>query len=78
MARHGGMYGPDVTYLGVERCDIEDATGMRDADVVVIGAPYDAGTSYRPGARFGPQAIRITDYLPHDASAPTSPCGSTR
>ena len=70
MARYGGMYGPDVTYLGVERCDIEDATGMRDADVVVIGAPYDAGTSYRPGARFGPQAIRITDYLPHDASRP--------
>jgi agmatinase len=70
MARYGGMYGPDVTYLGVERCDLEDATGMRDADVVVIGAPYDAGTSYRPGARFGPQAIRITDYLPHDASRP--------
>jgi agmatinase len=70
MARYGGMYGPDVTYLGVERCDPEDATGMRDADVVVIGAPYDAGTSYRPGARFGPQAIRITDYLPHDASRP--------
>jgi agmatinase len=70
MARYGGMYGPDVTYLGVERCDLEDATEMRDADVVVIGAPYDAGTSYRPGARFGPQAIRITDYLPHDASRP--------
>jgi agmatinase len=70
MARYGGMYGPDVTYLGVERCDPEDLTGMRDADVVVIGAPYDAGTSYRPGARFGPQAIRITDYLPHDASRP--------
>jgi agmatinase len=64
------MYGPDVTYLGVERCDPEDATAMRGADIVVIGAPYDAGTSYRPGARFGPQAIRITDYLPHDASRP--------
>ena len=70
MARYGGMYGPDVTYLGVERCDLEDATGLRVADVVVIGAPYDAGTSYRPGARFGPQAIRVTDYLPHDASRP--------
>jgi agmatinase len=70
MARYGGMYGPDVTYLGVERCDLEDTTGIRNADVVVIGAPYDAGTSYRPGARFGPQAIRITDYLPHDASRP--------
>ncbi len=27
-------------------------------DVAIIGVPFDAGTSYRPGARFGPQAIR--------------------
>ncbi|MDH3563701.1 MAG: arginase family protein, partial [Gammaproteobacteria bacterium] len=27
-------------------------------DVAVLGIPFDAGTSYRPGARFGPQAIR--------------------
>lgn len=70
MARYGGMFGPDVTYLGVERCDLDDKTGLRDADAVVIGAPYDAGASYRAGARFGPQAIRITDYLPHDSSRP--------
>lgn len=70
MARYGGMYGPDVTYLGIERCDVDDETGLTGADVVVIGGPYDAGTSYRPGARFGPQAIRMTDYLPHDASRP--------
>lgn len=34
---------------------------LRDAphcDVAVVGVPFDAGTSYRPGARFGPQAIR--------------------
>ena len=37
---------------------------------MVIGAPYDAGASYRAGARFGPQAIRTTDYLPHDGSRP--------
>jgi agmatinase len=64
------MYGPDVTFLGVPRCDLADAAGLRAADVVVIGAPYDAGASYRAGARFGPQAIRMTDYLPHDASRP--------
>jgi agmatinase len=28
------------------------------AEVAVLGVPFDAGTSYRPGARFGPQAIR--------------------
>ena len=28
------------------------------ADVVITGIPLDIGTSYRPGARFGPQAVR--------------------
>ena len=27
-------------------------------DAVVLGIPYDEGTTYRPGARFGPRAIR--------------------
>lgn len=29
-----------------------------DYDVAVLGAPFDNGTSYRPGARFGPMAVR--------------------
>ena len=64
------MYGPDVTFLGVERCDLAQAATLEGADVVIIGAPYDAGTSYRAGARFGPKMIRTTDYLPHDSSRP--------
>ena len=27
-------------------------------DAAVLGAPFDTATSYRPGARFGPEAIR--------------------
>src|SRR5438034_5760177 len=27
-------------------------------DVAVVGVPFDTGTSYRPGARFGPAAVR--------------------
>ena len=27
-------------------------------DIAVLGAPFDTGTSYRPGARFGPHGIR--------------------
>lgn len=27
-------------------------------DVAIVGLPFDSGTSYRPGARFGPTAIR--------------------
>ena len=29
------------------------------ADVAIVGAPLDEGTSSRPGARFGPRAIRM-------------------
>ena len=38
--------------------------------MVVVGAPFDGGTSHRPGTRFGPMAIRQTCYLPHDGSRP--------
>ena len=71
MTRYGAQYGPDVTFLGVDRCDLDDESTFARADVVVLGAPFDGGTSHRPGARFGPQAIRTTDYLPHDGSRPS-------
>ena len=31
---------------------------VKECDVAIIGVPFDAGTSYRPGARFGPQSVR--------------------
>lgn len=34
-----------------------------DADVAVLGAPYDFGTQWRAGARFGPRAIREASTL---------------
>lgn len=30
----------------------------RSTILTLIGAPFDTGTSYRPGARFGPSGIR--------------------
>ena len=33
-----------------------------DADVVLFGAPYDSTTSFRPGTRFGPAAIRSESF----------------
>ncbi|MGG7517144.1 agmatinase [Allorhizobium undicola] len=49
----------DPTYAGalsfMRRRFTKDVTG---ADTVVWGIPFDAATSNRPGARFGPQAIR--------------------
>ena len=70
MANIGNMYGPDFTFLGVPRCDLDDPKSFEGADVIIVGAPIDAGTSYRSGAKFGPQAIRGTDYLPHDGERP--------
>lgn len=31
---------------------------VEHCDVAILGIPFDSGTSYRPGARFGPAAIR--------------------
>ena len=44
-----------LTFLA---CDTEYA----DAETVLFGAPFDGTTSYRPGARFGPAAIRGESY----------------
>ena len=70
MPRMGGMYGPDATFLGVPKADLDDAASWAGTDIMIIGAPFDGGTSHRPGARCGPQAIRFSDYLPHDGSRP--------
>ena len=71
MTRYGAQFGPDITFLGVRRCDLDEPETYADADVVIVGAPFDGGASYRSGTRFGPQAIRMTDYLPHDGSRPS-------
>jgi len=70
MVNHGNLYGPNFTFLGIAQCDLDDPTSFAGADVVIVGAPIDSGTSHRSGAKFGPQAIRGGDYLPHDASRP--------
>ena len=71
MARYGPQFGPDITFLGVPRCTWDEPETYADADVVILGAPFDGGTSYRSGARFGPQYVRQTCYLPHDGSRPS-------
>jgi agmatinase len=36
---------------------------LNDVDVAVLGVPFDSGTSYRSGARFGPRKIREASLL---------------
>ena len=37
--------------------------GLPPVDVVLCGVPFDGGTSFRPGARFGPRAVREASAL---------------
>src|ERR1700694_1218257 len=48
------------------------------ADVAIIGAPFDSGVVYRPGARFGPAGIRAGSKLlrPYNAWTGTLPLNS--
>jgi agmatinase len=42
---------------------VEDIHEIGRHQVAVVGAPFDMGTTYRPGTRFGPQAIRRISAL---------------
>ena len=53
------------TFLGVERTNA-------DASICVAGIPFDLGTSNRPGARFGPAAIRQASRMLVDGDHPAS------
>lgn len=41
---------------------VEDWTAI-DADCAILGAPFDAGTQWRAGARFGPRSVREASTL---------------
>lgn len=50
------MLTPNIeTFLG---CD----ASYEDAKIVLFGAPFDSTTSFRPGARFGPAAMRHESF----------------
>lgn len=67
MSKHGYDAGRlDLPFVGIstfgKRPYVSDWSGI-DADVAVMGAPYDFGTQFRPGARFGPRAVREASTL---------------
>lgn len=67
MGEHGYQTGRlDLPFVG--HCTFSKAPPCLDwdridADVAVLGVPFDMGTQYRPGARFGPRAIREASTL---------------
>jgi agmatinase len=48
---------------------------VSDVDVAIVGVPFDAGVSYRPGARFGPAHVRESSRLlrPYNPAADVEP-----
>ena len=55
-------------------------TAVTDLDVAIVGVPFDIGTSNRPGARFGPRAIRSESVLirPYNMATRAAPFDSLR
>jgi agmatinase len=51
--------GAGATFLKVPL--VLDPADLVGADVAIVGAPIDETVSHRPGARFGPRAIRLAD-----------------
>ena len=51
-------YAGEATFARLPRID-----EVSQADVVILGVPFDSGVSYRPGARFGPSHIRESSRL---------------
>lgn len=60
-------YHAGAPFAGVAAADLET---LRPGMVAILGAPFDWGVTHRPGARFGPKAIRDGDYLEQDGSRP--------
>ncbi len=54
----GPGYAGPVAYCGRPVITDPAALRRRAPDVAIIGIPFDDRVSYRPGARFGPRAIR--------------------
>lgn len=67
MANHGYEGGRlDLPFVGIStfgKRPYQPDWAALDADVAILGAPYDAGTQWRAGARFGPRGVREASTL---------------
>ncbi|HEX5465487.1 MAG TPA: agmatinase [Candidatus Limnocylindrales bacterium] len=61
-------YVGSTTYCKRDLVREASALAERGPDAAIVGAPFDDGVSYRPGARFGPRAIRQATYTDGDHS----------
>ena len=60
----------------IEQNFLSASTSFKESKIVILGCPFDGSASFRPGARFGPSAIRraswgietFSPYLERDLS----------
>jgi agmatinase len=71
-ARYAAPYSSDDTFLGAARQ--EDGTSEHAARFAVAGVAFDGAVTNRPGARFGPGAIRSASRMLCDAIHPLYNC----
>ena len=60
----GPQYLGPATFMKVRTLSEPEELDAVRPDVAIVGAPWDDGTTYRPGARFGPRAVRVANYQP--------------
>lgn len=51
------------TFLRLPSLSSPEELAREHPDALIVGAPFDSAVTYRPGARFGPGAIRAASYL---------------
>ena len=68
MADHTFAFQSSTTHAGFLK--VPPLTSRRDARFVVAGIPWDGSTTNRPGARFGPYAIRRASHMLCDGTHP--------
>ena len=67
MSTHGYESGRlDLPFVGIStfgKRPYQPDWSNLEADIAILGAPFDAGTQWRSGARFGPRAVRDASTL---------------
>lgn len=52
-----------MKYMGLD-------SKIEEADIVILGIPYDGTTSYKPGTRFAPNEVRINSLIGYETYSP--------
>jgi agmatinase len=73
LARYAPPYSSDATFLGAARLESASHPGAASR-FAVAGVPFDGAVTNRPGARFGPAAIRSASRMLCDAIHPLYDC----